>query len=293
MFKSRLPSAPPFIARLSVAEGGELPPMFPGAPGYEQWRQSVAGNNLDMPTAPQPNTYAPTPDGAPDPSTIGLPTPPPGVKKRSENPWGKGNLSQTLLDIGSAFLSADGDFFQGLGQAGQAIGGRYNELKPKAGKIEYGGPENQFEITTNEDGTKTIRKVPEFAEAIEAKRQASNAPKPRDAVDLRSRALYAISQLPPEQQPTAYADLLANPEKYGGIDTRGMPTYWDPQYGRVMSRMGMTVPQAENDDYRERTFNYRQGNDSANRAERAARANKPKAGGARKAPKPPAGFILD
>jgi hypothetical protein len=58
-----------------------------------------------------------------------LPKPPPAV--RSNNPFGKENLGQTLLGIGSAFLSSP-DFFSGLGAAGQAVSSRKDALRQQA-----------------------------------------------------------------------------------------------------------------------------------------------------------------
>jgi hypothetical protein len=222
----------------------------------------------------------------------------------SDNPWAKQNLSRTLADIGSAFLSNQ-DFFSGLGAAGQAVAGRRDDLhKLNTPTVSYGGPDDQFEISIDpRTGQRTVREVPEFSKAVQAKAEAKGAPSAKEAVDLRSRAIYAISQLPPEQRAEAYRDLRANSEYYG-IDTRGMPMVWSDTYGSVMGGMGQTVGQAEAQGLRSRQFDHRKAVDERRLQQGDARVQQGAARvsqGAERlrrpprsvATKPPAGFILE
>lgn len=212
-------------------------------------------------------------------------------------------MSRTLADIGSAFLSNQ-DFGAGLGAAGQAISARRDALhqmnKPK---VEYAGPDDQFEITTDRDGNRQVRQVPEFAKAIQDAREAKQALNPKDAFDVRTRAIYQISQLPPEQRAAAYRDLRANPEQYG-ISMKGMPLVWDDIYGKVAGNMGQSVGQAEAQVLRSQQFDHRKAIDERRLQQGDARVQQ---GAARvsqgaerlkRAPrsvavKPPAGFILE
>nr|WP_087573331.1 hypothetical protein [Sphingomonas sp. CDS-1] len=110
--------------------------------------------------------------------------------------------------------------------------------------ITYGGPNNQFEISADRNGNRTIREVPEFTRAAREERAAKNAPSFKDMQDRRARVIYQIGTLPEKvQREAAYADVIANPQSYG-IDARGMPPEWDDTYGTVAGNSGMTVSQA-------------------------------------------------
>jgi hypothetical protein len=173
--------------------------------------------------------------------TSQLPAPPP-AKAKSPNVWDKEHISQTLLAIGSGLLSGQ-NFGEGLGNAAQGILGLQQRLRDDRKKsISYGGPDDQFEIAADAYGNRTIRKVPEFAEAVEAKRKAAKAPGPKDNLDFRGRIVYAIRQLPEKDRAAAYADVIANPDQYG-VDVTGMPTAWSDNYGTIAGTMGMTVNQ--------------------------------------------------
>lgn len=267
--------------------------------------------------------YAGTPPYAPDPtrdaSPIGMPAPGPGASTpgmprqqpglpsappstRSTDPFAKENRRQTLLNIGAAFLQED-DFFKGMGRAAGGLSDRMESLKKSPNKVEYGGPGNQFEITTDETGSRTVREVPEFAKAIQDEREAKRPTlSPRDQADMRARAISAINRLPPEERQAAYADFMSNPGKYGGVDTAGMPSTYDPRYAGIMGSMGMSVPQYESNADRDRAFDHRVTTDTRRLgqgdARIAASASKGKATGRRRgalrsAPKLPTGFILD
>lgn len=228
----------------------------------------------------------------------GLPKAPPSV--RSTDPWAKENYRKTLLDIGAAFLSED-DFFKGMGKAASGLSSRMDALQKSPNKVEYGGPNNQFEITTDESGNRTIREVPEFARAIEEDRAAKRPTlSPSQQMDYRARIIHGINQLPPEQRQQAYADFMTNPQKYGGLDTTGMPQTYDPTYGRIAGNMGMSVPQYEAGVDRDRGLEMRANTDNWRRQQGEARLKKSsgkgggrRGGALRGAPKLPAGFILD
>lgn len=235
--------------------------------------------------------------------SLGLPAPPPGFgvgavfngefdnapsslppapprAARSTDPFSKENRRATLLDIGSAFLS-NPDFFQGLGEAGQAVRGRMDELKRKNPKVAYGGPGDRFEISEDPDtGERTIREVPEFRQAYEDERnrdlaeaKAKGGLKADDIIDLRARAFYAIGQLPPEQRAAAYADLMTNPSKYALPPEvlAGAPSEWSDQYGSVAGQLGVTVNQNRN-------YTHRQERDVVKDKQWQMKFNKPPAG---------------
>jgi hypothetical protein len=170
-----------------------------------------------------------------------LPQPPPSLKRPT--PFDADHRRETLLQIGSALLSNQ-DFGQGLGAAASSLAGRLGDIRKEAMKsTTYGGPDDQFEITTDAYGNRTVRKVPEFAQAVADKQTRRTLPDAKDNADLRGRALYAISQLDPKDQPAAYADLKTNGKAYG-IDTTDLPDQWSQTFGRVAGSMGMNVSQS-------------------------------------------------
>lgn len=175
------------------------------------------------------------------PSFAALPAPPP--RKRA-TPWDRENISETLAGIGAGFLSNQ-NFGEGLGAAAQSIAGRSKQLRAEERPdISYGGPDNQFEITTDRrTGAKTYREVPEYRAAIDRAAAVKRIQAPKDIADLRGRALYAIAtQVPPEGRAAAYRRLMDHPEQFG-VDTTGMPAEWDQTYGTVAGQMGMNVSQ--------------------------------------------------
>ena len=184
-----------------------------------------------------------TPSLLPDGSGLrALPKPPP-TKKPSI--WDKEHISETLADIGAGFFASQ-NFGDGFGVAAQTIAGRTRKLREnQRPDITYGGPGDQFEITTNkETGERSIREVPEFRAANDRVLTAKNKPDPKVAADLRGRALYAIAtQVPPERRAEAYRNLITNPEQFG-VDTTGMPAEWSDDYGTLGGMMGLTVDQS-------------------------------------------------
>jgi len=184
-----------------------------------------------------------TPSFQPDSSGLrALPKPPP-TKKPSI--WDKEHISETLADIGAGFFAGQ-NFGDGLGAAAQTIAGRTRALREaQKPEVSYGGPGDQFEISTDHTtGERTIREVPEFRAAADRTLAAKNKPDPKVAADLRGRALYAIAtQVPPERRAEAYRNLITNPEQFG-VDTTGMPAEWSDDYGTLGGMMGLTVDQS-------------------------------------------------
>lgn len=210
-----------------------------------------------------------------------LPTPPPSIKKKVTI-WDKDHLSETLAGISQAFLSNQ-NFGEGLGAAAGSLAQGNQTLRKRAEKATtFGGPDNRFEITTDGEGNRTVREVPEFAKVAREEREAKAAPKPSELRDVRSRALYGILQLPPEQRPAAYAELRSNPAQYG-VDLTGMPSVWNDTYGTIAGNMGMTVPQARSQDRGDKLGDSRIKRDAAAIEQGAQRVELSREAGARAA----------
>jgi hypothetical protein len=237
-----------------------------------------------------------------------LPPPPPSVKKKATI-WDDDHISETLLGIGQAFLSNQ-NFGEGLGAAAGVMSKGQQALRDDAKRtITYGGPDNQFEISADKNGNRTVRRVPEFAQAAQEAREAKAAPAWKDTQDVKSRVLYQIGQLPQDKRAGAYAGVMANPQAYG-IDPRGMPPAWDDTYGTVAGNAGLTVNQSLNAVRADRLADNRISTNDARTAQGEARLNISRAADARserksrlpKVPasvtrkatvKTPAGYILD
>lgn len=175
------------------------------------------------------------------PPIVPLPAAPP---RKKPSIWDKEHISETLAGIGAGFFSGQ-NFGDGLGAAAQTIAGRTRQLREEQRPdISYGGPNDQFEITTDRrTGAKAYREVPEFRAATDRAAAAKRLPDPKDSADLRGRALYAIAtQIPPEGRAAAYRRLMENPGQFG-VDTTGMPSEWDDIYGTIAGQMGMNVSQ--------------------------------------------------
>jgi hypothetical protein len=202
---------------------------------------------FDMPGGYTTPPYAGgSPTGGPQ-----LPSPPPDVTGKKASIWDKEHISETLANIGQAFLS-NGNFSEGLGAAAGAISSGMRGLRQERVKgVEYGGPDDMFEITTDPTtGERTIREVPEFAKAVQAKRDAQYGMRGKDAAALRSNALFGIGQMPPEEREAAYQALLQNGELYG-IDAAGLPPQWDDSLGAIAGGVGMS----SKDYYRQQAQN--------------------------------------
>ena len=199
-----------------------------------------------------------------------LPEPPPSVRKKAPTIWDKDHISETLLNIGQAFLSNQ-NFGEGLGAAAGVMSDRQAGLRRENQRsVTYGGPGNRFEIATDPEGNRTVREVPEFAAAIREEQAAKNAPDPKDLADARSRVVFAVSRLPKEQRQAAYADVIANPQRYG-ISPEGMPQAWDDTYGTVAGQSGLTVNQALANTRADRVADNRIATNDARTAQGAAR----------------------
>lgn len=184
-----------------------------------------------------------------------LPVPPPSVIKKSPTIWDKEHAPETLARISQAFLSNQ-NFGEGLGAAAGVMADRMSGIRDETKKaISYGGPNGQFEIATDRNGNRTIREVPEFANAVKAERDAKaqaaldarTALSGKDMRDAQARLVYQINQLPKEQRPAAYADLMQNAKGYG-VDTAGMPPMWNDTYGAIMGNSGQTIVQDRKGD---------------------------------------------
>lgn len=220
---------------------------------------------------PPPRTFSPTfapvgdyedaiPPQAFDKPGMNLPLPkaPPFAMRRS-TPWDRDHISETLLGMGAGFLSSR-NFGDGLGNAAQALAERNRDLRAEQAKsVSYGGPNDQFEITQDAYGNRTVREVPEFRAANEreaankiklaqATSQAKQGLTTKDHLDFQSRALHAIATtVPPERRQEAYQRLISNPEQYG-IDASQMPATWDDLYGTIGGSLGLNVNQSMTQD---------------------------------------------
>lgn len=166
---------------------------------------------------------------------------------RPANAFDRQHVSDTLLSLGAGFLSGH-NFSDGLGAAAQNLAQRNQAIRAEQRPtVTYGGPDDTFEISTYGNGDRSVRRVPEFAEAARQKQAAAKAPAYKDVMETRSRALYNISRLPPEQRTAAYADLRQNGASYG-VDTTGLPDTWSDTFGSVAGGMGQSVYQSLNGD---------------------------------------------
>lgn len=242
----------------SIPRGSPLGPFGPA--------RSLRG----LPTPP-PRTFSPTfapvgnyedaiPPQAFDKPGMNLPLPkaPPSRKARP-TPWDREHISETLLGMGAGFLSSR-NFGDGLGNAAQAVMGRNKDIRAERAKaVTYGGPDNQFEISQDAYGNRTVHEVPEFRAAADrqnankialaqATSQAKQGLTAKDHLDFQSRALHTIATtVPPERRQEAYQRLISNPEQYG-IDASQMPATWDDLYGTIGGNLGLNVNQSMTQD---------------------------------------------
>lgn len=279
---------------------GELPPRSGMGNSFPHTGFGDEDNNPNDeageygPTQAQP-TFQVNSDGS-QPQRPGMPTPPPSKRNSPDNPFSKDNLGRTMLDIGSAFLANHDDPWAGFGAASKAIGARQDELRSRLQKsVSYGGPENQFEITQNPDGTRTVRQVPEFAKALKDKEAAKNGMKPDDVIKTRAQVMHYINSLPPSQRGAAYNHLVNQPGQFGlpAEAVASMPPGYDNIYGGLSEGLGTPIPAALSNEDRDRGYGYRVRNDDRNYSQRERRMNKPRAGGTRTGSKLPGGFILN
>lgn len=167
-----------------------------------------------------------------------LPAAPP-VQAKAPSLFDKDHRPDTLLAIGTGLLSGF-NFGDGVANVGKNLLAERQQMKQDARKsVTYGGPDDAFQITTDPvTGAQSVSSVPAFQEYLAAKRE-----KPKDTADLNGRVMYAIGQLPADQQAAAFEDVKANPDHYG-IDGKSLPDSWSPLYGTVLGNIGMTVSQA-------------------------------------------------
>lgn len=229
---------------------GELPPVLAPGPGG-----GIGGGILSQQRRGDLEGVPEVTDGNPQ-----LPK----SKPAYNNPFSSDNLGQTLLDIGQGFLSSN-NFFEGLGNVAGGLRSRVQELNPRGKpKVSYGGPNGQFEITEHPDGTRTVRKVPEFAEALKAEEAAKRRLSTKDSNDTVARAVASIGRLDPIKRASAYNFLLQRPAEFGltAEDVAGLPQEWSDTYGTVRGQMGYSIPQYEANLDRDRAFQHRQAQDS-------------------------------
>jgi hypothetical protein len=211
--------------------GSPLAPLGARPPAFTPPARSA----IEAPDLQTSNSFAPAPS---------LPSLPPSARAKGPSIWDKQHISETLANISAGFASGQ-NFSDGLGAAAQTISGRNRQLRDDQKRaVSYGGPGDQFEISSDAYGNRSIREVPEFRAANERAAAQKHAPSAKDSADLRARALYAIStQVPPQERAAAYQRLITNPQTFG-IDTTGLPAQWDDQLGTLGGMMGMTVDQS-------------------------------------------------
>lgn len=215
----------------STPQGSPLGPFGPRMPALTPTVRSA----IEAPDLPPQNILV---------EDTRLPSLPPSARGKAPSIWDKQHISETLANISAGFASGQ-NFSDGLGAAAQTIAGRNRQLRDEQKRaVSYGGPGDQFEISTDAHGNRSIREVPEFRAANERASAQKHAPSAKDSADLRARALYAIStQVPPQERAAAYQRLVTNPQMFG-VDTTGLPAQWDDQLGTLGGMMGMTVDQS-------------------------------------------------
>lgn len=266
---------------------------------------STPGIGDGLPMGPQEANPVLTEAPVEQPPQRGMPQIPPSA--RSTDPWSKANVRRTLLDLGGAFLSSK-DFAGGMGAASQALGGRMDQLQAEATpKRQYGvGPDGTFEARTDPvTGETTFHRIEQFEDVLAEQRQIARMEKepiltPEDHIDVRSRAMSAILDLPEHERAGAYLYLMQNPHAFGNIDTTGMPETYDHRYATSIAGMGLTAHQARQMQLREEDLERkreadrvreRQGGERNSIAR--TRANNAPSARPQSHPKPPSGFLLD
>lgn len=248
----------------------------------------------------------PAPEPSEAPSTLGeaptLPQVPP--KARSTDPWSRQNVRRTLLDLSSAIGSSD-NLGQGIGRAAGALGSRMDRLQAEATPIRRPGvgPNGTLEAVTDPvTGETTYQTIEAFQNVVDEERQARLSEReasrkpivtPAQRLENRARVMSSIQQLPENQRAAAYAQLMANPGSFGGIDTEGMPQAYDPSYAAAVAGTGITQQQMMALRLREAELERKRQADAVRASQGERRLTNQAVRSAPSHPKPPSGFILD
>jgi hypothetical protein len=182
------------------------------------------------------------------------------AKKKKPSLFDDENRSKTLLTLGAALLSGNGQQ-NGLSAAAGALAQMNDKLTTKKKKlIELGGPDNTFEIHTDpETGEKTYTPIKELQAY-----KADAKDKPADRADRQARAMLGVSKLKTEEaRRAAYQDILDFPGRYG-VELDMLPSEYDEGFINFAAELGMNTSQTRTRD----AFDNNSANQNRNRDER-------------------------
>jgi hypothetical protein len=140
--------------------------------------------------------------------------------------------SQTMLQMAAGFFGSQ-NFGDGLANAARAIH-QGNEDAWNSRKPVIGGPDNAFEVFTNEDGTHRYEPI-KAVQDYNAQQQALMAdmknrrpgPSAKDSLDAIGRLSSSVAQYAPEQQAQAWSD---GRDRFGALGFEGIPETYNPAY---------------------------------------------------------------
>lgn len=162
-----------------------------------------------------------------------LPTPPASVRPARINPFDKEHIAKSLWEISKGFAGAH-SFGEGLAGAASGVAGSViKEREAQKGTTEIGGPDNAFEIHTDQYGNRSFKRIAEVGDYLDEKKRRENAPKPKETAELIGDSLYAVEQLPEEQRPGAY-QLLMQQAQASGHDVSWAPPEYSPTFSKAM-----------------------------------------------------------
>lgn len=194
------------------------------------------------------------PVGGTSTSVADLPTPPPSIKQR-KGAFDADHRAQTLLAMSAGFFGSQ-NFGEGLGRAAQAIyAGNADALD--RGKPTLGGPDNAFEVYTDErTGQHTLVPIQAVQEYVRQKGQDAAAARNNKPVPL-TQSLDALGRLAtvagqgktPAEQQALWTQGLANLDALH-VDTSAFPQEYSPAYAKY----GATVAQQQSADDKGRSL---------------------------------------
>lgn len=157
----------------------------------------------------------------------------PKLPARTGGAFDNDHRSQTLLDMAAGFFGSQ-NFGDGLANAARAIY-RGNEDAWTAGKPTIGGPDDAFEVYTDQQTGEHTFKPIQAVQDYNANQQTLLAemrnrrapPSPKDSLDAIGRLSSSVAQYPAEQQAQAWTE---GRDRMGALGFEGIPDTYNPAY---------------------------------------------------------------